>query len=206
MVLAVILAAFPQYTNRITSLAGIGGLEGTGTSAVDNSLLSRITETVAAGLVMLDHPVIGVGPAMFPAYYEPYANRVGLLVRNDVEREAHNLYLGIGAEIGIPGLVVFLIAGLSVVRALLKARRASIVRRPDLERLATPFLLALFTYYVTGMFLHLSFGRFFWLMLAVSTAAALITLREVASDQGAAVDQAATGRRAIAQRPVSQSV
>jgi hypothetical protein len=72
--------------------------------------------------------------------------------------------------------------------------------------LTTPFLLALFTYYVTGMFLHLSFGRFFWLMLAVSTAAALITLREVASDQGAAVDQAATGRRAIAQRPVSQSV
>ena len=41
---------------------------------------------------------------------------------------------------------------------LLAARRASIDRRPDLERLTTPFLLALMTYYVTGMFLHLSFG------------------------------------------------
>ena len=206
MVLAVILAAFPQYTNRITSLAGVGGIEGTPTSAVDNSLLSRVTETLAAGLVMLDHPVIGVGPAMFPAYYEPYANNIGLLVRNDAEREAHNLYFGVGAELGIPGLVVFLLVALSVVRMLRRARRTSIVRRPDLERLTTPFLLALLTYYVTGMFLHLSFGRFYWLMLAVATAAAVTTLRELASGDVATTEGNGTRRPALAHRPVSQSV
>lgn len=204
--LALILAAFPQYTNRLTSLAGIGGLEGGGTSAVDNSLLSRATETLAAAMVMVDHPVIGVGPAMFPAYYEPYANTVGILVRNDVEREAHNLYLGVGAELGIPGLIVFLLVGLSTVRMLLKARRASILRRPDLERLATPFLLALMTYYVTGMFLHLSFGRFYWLMLAVSTAAAIIALRETAASTDPAMPGTERGRPAVAHKPVSQSV
>ena len=203
--LAVILAAFPQYTNRITSLAGIGGLEGAGTSAVDNSLLSRVTETAAAGLVMLDHPVIGVGPAMFPVYYEPYANNIGLLVRNDAEREAHNLYLGVGAELGIPGLIVFLLIAFSVIRLLRRARRASIVRRPDLERLTTPFLLALLTYYTTGMFLHLSFGRFYWLMLAVATAAAVTTLREVASE-APTVEPSGMRRPALAHRPVSQSV
>jgi O-antigen ligase len=204
--LAVILAAFPQYTNRITSLAGVGGLEGAGTSAVDNSLLSRITETAAAGLVMLDHPVIGVGPAMFPTYYEPYANNVGILVRNDAEREAHNLYLGVGAELGIPGLVVFLLVAISVVQMLRRARRASIVRRPDLERLTTPFLLALLTYYVTGMFLHLSFGRFYWLMLAVATAAAVTTLREIASGDAPAAEPDGARRPALGHRPVSQSV
>ena len=41
------------------------------------------------------------------------------------------------------------------------------------------------------MFLHLSFARFYWLMLAVAGAAAIITLREIAAgdatdDQGAA--------------------
>jgi O-antigen ligase len=205
LTLGLILAAFPQYTNRITSLLGIGAPEGT-PAAVDNSLLSRITETAAAGLVMLDHPLIGVGPAMFPVYYEPYANTVGILVRDDAEREAHNLYLGVGAELGIPGLIVFLIVGLSVVRALMKARRASIVRRPDLERLTTPFLLALFTYYVTGMFLHLSFARFFWVVLAVATAAALITLREVASEQATNVRGEASARRLLPQRPLDQSV
>ena len=111
-VFAVILALFPQYTNRITSLAGVGGLETAGTSAVDNSLLSRVTESLAAAMVMVDHPVIGVGPAMFPIYYESYANAVGILVRNDAEREAHNLYLGVGAELGVAGLIVFLLVGL----------------------------------------------------------------------------------------------
>lgn len=204
---AVILAAFPQYTNRITSLAGVGGLDSAGSSAVDNSLLSRATETLSAALVMVDHPVIGVGPAMFPVYYEAYANTVGILVRNDAEREAHNLYFGIGAELGVPGLIVFLLVAYSVVRMLLAARRASIVKRPDLERLTTPFLLALMTYYVTGIFLHLSFARFYWLMLAVATAAAVVTLREMASaDEPVPSESQPTASRLRAQRPVNQSV
>jgi hypothetical protein len=45
------------------------------------------------------------------------------------------------------------------------------------------------------MFLHLSFARFYWLILAVAGAAAIITLREVAADE------AADG-----QEPASQSV
>lgn len=192
-VLGLIVVAFPQYGDRITSLAAAGGFGDEGTAAtVDNSLLSRATETLAAALVIVDHPVVGVGPDMFPINYEAYAQVVGILIRNDVARQAHNLYLGIGAELGIPGLVVFLvIAGLTV-RMILAARRVSITRRPDLERLATPFLLALMTYYVTGMFLHLSFGRFYWLMLAVAGAAAVITLRETAADK--ATDQGAANQ------------
>ena len=206
LVFAMILVAFPQYTNRITSLAGVGGIDTVGTSAVDNSLLSRATETLSAALVMVDHPVIGVGPGMFPVYYEAYANTVGILVRNDIERQAHNLYLGFGAELGVPGLIVFLLIAYSVVRMLLAARRASIVKRPDLERLTTPFLLALMTYYVTGMFLHLSFARFYWLMLAVATAAAVVTLREMASADEPAETETRQSPRPRAQRPVNQSV
>ena len=185
VVLVAILAVFPQYANRLTSLVAVSGLDSGAATAVDNSLLSRATETLAAALVIVDHPVVGVGPSMFSYYYEQYANVVGILVRNDVEREAHNLYLGIGAELGIPGLIAFLMVALLTVRSLLAARRASLVRRPDLERLTTPFLLALMTYYVTGMFLHLSFGRFYWIMLAVAGAAAIITLRETATSTAA---------------------
>jgi putative inorganic carbon (HCO3(-)) transporter len=180
LALALVFVAFPQYGTRVASLAEIGSLsDGAGTSSVDNSLLSRVTETAAAGLVMADHPLFGVGPDMFPYYYEPYAEVVGILVKNDAAREAHNLYLGVGAELGIVGLAVFLIIAFLTVRMLLRARRLSINARPDLERLTTPFLLALMTYYVTGIFLHLSFARFYWLMLAIAGAAAVITLREV---------------------------
>jgi O-antigen ligase len=190
LVLAVVFVAFPQYLTRLSSLGSIGGTA----SEVDTSLLSRATETLAAALVIVDHPVIGVGPDMFPIYYEQYAEVVGLLVRNDATREAHNLYLGVGAELGIVGLVVFLAIGVITARMLLAARRRSRWRRPDLERLATPFLLSMLAYYVTGMFLHLSFARFFWLILAVAGAAAVITLREMdAADETAAGEAATAG-------------
>ncbi len=193
VVLGLILVALPQYANRLTSLADQGGFGGSTSSAVtDTSLLSRATETLAAALVIVDHPVLGVGPDMFPVYYEEYAQVVGILIRNDAAREAHNLYLGIGAELGIPGLIVFLIIAVLTIRMILAARRASLIRRPDLERLTTPYLLALLTYYVTGLFLHLSFARYYWLMLAVAGAAAIITLRETAADE--ASDQGAVSQ------------
>lgn len=181
LALGVVLAAFPQYALRISSIAQLGALadEDVSRSEVSGVILSRATETLAAALVIVDHPVIGVGPDMFPIYYEAYADKVGLLVKEGATREAHNLYLGVGAEVGIVGLGLFLFVGWQTVSMIRTARRRSLLRRPDLETLVTPFALALLTYYVTGMFLHLSFGRFYWLMLAVAGAAAVVVLREV---------------------------
>jgi hypothetical protein len=76
LVLAVIVVSFPQYFDRVTSLVAGFGSEAPA-SEVDNSLLSRATESLAAALVMVDHPIIGVGPGMFPVFYEEYANVVG---------------------------------------------------------------------------------------------------------------------------------
>jgi len=186
LVLVLVLIAFPQYGARVASLASVASVGAdSGTGSVDTSLLSRVTETLSAGLVMVDHPILGVGPDMFPFYYQQYAEVVGILVRNGAAREAHNLYLGVGAELGVTGLAVFLLIAYLTIRMLLVARRRALVRRPDLERLTTPYLLALLTYYVTGMFLHISFIRFYWLMLAVAAAAAVISLRESADDAAA---------------------
>jgi O-antigen ligase len=194
--LALVFVSFPAYWTRVSTLAAVGSLtEGGGTGAVDGSVLSRATETLSAALVMVDHPLIGVGPGLFPTYYEEYAKVVGIRIKDDATREAHNLYLGLGAELGVTGLILFLIVAFVTVRMILVARRRSIDRRPDLERLTTPFALSIMTYHVTGMFLHLSFARFYWLMLAVAGAAAVITLREMdaadAADTAAARSQGA---------------
>ena len=188
LALVVLFTAFPQYWNRVASLEELTSLFGqdTGTAQVSNVFLSRATETLAAALAIVDHPLVGVGPDMFPIYYEEYAREVGLLVHLGRTREAHNLFMGLGADIGLLGLGAFLIVALLTFRLIVVARRRSIVRRPDLERLTTPFGLSLMTYFVTGMFLHLSFARFYWLMLAVAGAAALITLREMAREDAAA--------------------
>jgi hypothetical protein len=44
-------------------------------------------------------------------------------------------------------------------------------RYPDLGNLATAFLLSIILYLVTGFFLHLSYSRYFWLLMALSGAA-----------------------------------
>jgi putative inorganic carbon (hco3(-)) transporter len=180
LALAVVLAVFPQYLTRVASLGSLGSLSSGNVvgSELDGAVLSRATETLAAALVIVDHPVLGVGPDLFPVHYERYAEIVGILVKNDAAREAHNLYLGVGAELGLVGLVIFVLIAVVTARMLLRARSATRLQRPDLERLATPFLLAIMTYHVTGLFLHLSFGRFYWLLLAVAAAAAIVTLRE----------------------------
>jgi putative inorganic carbon (HCO3(-)) transporter len=192
--LALVLAAFPQYALRISSLAQVGALADADASRaeVGGALLSRATETLAAALVIVDHPVIGVGPNMFPIHYEEYADVVGILVKEGATREAHNLYLGLGAEVGLLGLGIFLLIGWQTIKMIRMARRRAIHRRPDLERLATPFALSLMTYYVTGMFLHLSFGRFYWLILALAGAAAVVVLQELGGEDDDAEDLVAS--------------
>lgn len=143
----------------------------------DNSVLSRATENLAALLVFVDHPMLGVGPGQFPVYYREYASRVGLLTKAE-DREAHNLYLGIAAEVGLLGSVAFLGGVFVTLRALARARRRWLTHRPDLALTATGFSLALMTYLTTGIFLHLSYARYFWLMLALAGAAAFVALHE----------------------------
>jgi hypothetical protein len=50
--------------------------------------------------------------------------------------------------------------------------------------MATAFSLSVVTYMTTGIFLHLSYARYFWLIMALAGAAALIALREPDPDDG----------------------
>ena len=61
---------------------------------------------------------------------------------------------------------------------LAKARRRWIGRRTDLANMVTAFSLSVVTYMTTGIFLHLSYARYFWLIMALAGAAAYMALRE----------------------------
>lgn len=174
----VLLVAVPAYGSRLGSIVDLtSGLSGDTTGgSPDGAVLSRATEGIAALLVFADHPLIGVGPGRFPSYYRLYADDVGILTKNE-DRQAHDLYLHIAAETGILGLVAFLgILGLTI-RDLIRVRRRWLASRPDIAAMATGLLLAVVTYMTTGLFLHLSYARYFWLMLAVAGAAAYLGMR-----------------------------
>jgi O-antigen ligase len=197
LVIAGLLIAVPQYADRLSTLYAVVGAvtESESAIAADNSVLSRATENLAALNVFSDHPVIGVGPGQFSSYYREYADDIAISVRAE-DRQAHNLYLSTAAETGILGLVCFLAILFITLWQLALARRRWLGRRPDLTNMVTGFGLAVVTYMITGIFLHLSFIRYFWLVLALAGAAALMALREPDADGDDAIREAAAGRGA----------
>ena len=165
---------FPQYGLRLTTLdvfAGLGSSEsGPALAGADNSLRDRTSLMLSALMVFRDHPVIGVGPGMVKYYTQSAAREIGISsVTGDYQ--AHNLFLGIAADAGLLGLICFLLILFIPLRDLARARKYWMVSRPDLSYLATAFFQALVAYIVTGFFLHLSYYRFFYLMLALAVVA-----------------------------------
>ncbi len=168
----VLVLATPGYGDRLLSLQAVTGataLQGSN-AAADNAVRGRTTEVLAALLAFADHPVLGVGPGVFPSVYPQYAQQVGIRPRLQ-EREAHNLFAGTAAETGVFGLVTFVMILLTVLTGLAEAvRRWQPVDRGR-QVLAQGFFAAILVYIYSGMFLHLSYVRYFWLLVALAAAA-----------------------------------
>lgn len=203
VVLVAVVAAVPQYRTRLSTLTAVSDLasEDDGARGVDTSIASRATENMAAFLAFAEHPLLGVGPGLFGSVYGDYAERVQGDVRNvkASPREAHNLYLGVAAENGVPGLVC--LAGVFAVtlRELARARRRCLARAPDLAALASGFLIAIVAYMASAVFLHFAFIRYFWLLMALAAATARIAQRTVDPEEPA--PRSATDLPAVASAP-----
>lgn len=183
LIVAAVMLALPQYAVRLVTIPSATDLlsEETTTSEVDGAIRGRATAMLAAALVFADNPIVGVGPGQFQYYSADYGNRLGLRILEG-NRESHSLYLDVAANYGILGLVFFLAMVLVPIRVILKARHKLAGRRPSLNNLAIGFAFALLAYLATGIFLHLSYVRYFWLVLALADTAALIA-RRAASDE-----------------------
>jgi hypothetical protein len=190
--LYLLVSALPQYGARLTSLQDLAGMfSDTGEVDVadgDGATLSRLTEMGAAFYVFLDHPVLGVGPGLFPNYYQEYSELVGLRLKNS-DRQAHNLYLSIAAETGLLGIACFMYIVYITMRNLARARKRWMAERPEIANMATAYMLSIVTYLTTGLFLHFAFIRYFWLIMALAGAVMYIATRqeqamtEVANDE-----------------------
>ncbi|MEW4565559.1 O-antigen ligase family protein [Bremerella sp. JC770] len=175
MVAVLFVAMMPAYRERITSLLAASQLMSSTQSSqeVDGSLRSRATIMMAAANVIAENPILGVGQGMFPSYAREYGNKSGYSVLEG-NWEAHNLYLGIGADSGLLGLSCFLGAiGVVMVR-LHRIRRRLLATDPAIALVATAMVFTLLIYLTSGMFLHFSYVRYFWLLFALASATATI--------------------------------
>ena len=124
---------------------------------------------------MLEHPILGVGPNNFSraeGTLSPLAERqrFGIGVRWSAP---HNSYLQVGAELGIPGLILF--AGM-IASALAALRRSGRTRDPDTVAPAAPADLtqaitaALIGFLVGAFFLSLAYLEILYTLIALATA------------------------------------
>ncbi len=172
-----LLLVLPQYLVRLGSVAEVFHAVTGGSVALQNAegaVRGRLTEMGAAVLIFRDHPVLGVGPGMFGRFSQEYGQIVGLRSLES-GRQAHSLLLDIAAEHGLLGLAAF--GGmLAVLLGRLYRLRTSALARHDLQgvRYSTCMLLVLLLYLSTGLFLHLSYIRYFWLLIALADAVVFV--------------------------------
>jgi O-antigen ligase len=164
----------PSVWSRMLSLERLEGLfkhPPAAAKAPDSSAVRRYVLNVAAWHVFLDHPMLGVGPGEFAEHYSTvYGNRVGLVEQRKNYR-GHNLYLETLAETGAIGLMCLLSVLFVIMRGLWKTRSLLKTRHLDLANAAGAFFLSLSAYLISAIFAHLSYQRYFWLLVALSSAA-----------------------------------
>ncbi len=185
MLLVAVVA--PGYVLRMSSIRGVEQLFAPDSAVdADGATRGRMTEMLSALMVFLDYPVLGVGPGQYAPYYSiDYQANPDIAFRNIQEsRRAHSLYLEVAAELGAVGLGTLLAIVYMVSRRLWRVRRECMERHPRLAHFATGFWFSLVAYMGTAMFLHLSYQRYFWMILALSAAAVRVLEQEIRHDAG----------------------
>jgi O-antigen ligase len=173
VVLTVVIGlVVPDYVTRLRSLEGVTALSSSDSSQrPDGAIVGRRTENLAAWNTFLDHPIVGVGPGVyFKEYSREYANRLGLRYLQS-ERRGHSLYLELAADTGLIGLGAFLVMVGTPMVLLYRSARRWRKRDPERALLASSLLFALFAYLACAVFLHLSYQRYFWAVLALASSA-----------------------------------
>lgn len=179
----VAILTIPTLAERLATLGDVVGGPGG-----DASASGRISEVGAAWDVFATHPLLGVGPGQFPLYYQRYVALTGGSIHSgEGARNAHNIVLGIAADVGLVGLAAFACLVAAVVAGLVRVRR-----HPGLRGVATAALVSISFYLGCSAFLHLAYARYLWLYLALST-----TVIGLATGQSAAEGWATGQERSV---------
>jgi O-antigen ligase len=130
----------------------------------------------AALRMLADHPVTGVGPAGFPGEYLTYSGFAELTERTPV---THEMYLEVGAELGTPGLLIFLtLITLAFVGTELSIRRLQSAHSPQDTKLrlaAYSTQGSLLAVCVASAFLSEEYYMPLWAALAIAASLELRT-------------------------------
>ena len=190
LVLPVLPDTFWQRMNTITAPSEV--------SDDDVSALGRLHFWKVAVDMAADRPLLGVGYNSFNKTYDRYDDQDGAFGRG---RSVHSAWFGLLAEVGLPGLLLFLAQLVLGFRACWRARTASRLgpEHANLAHFAFGLEGGLLAFVVGGTFLPFQYTEMVWHFFALT-----IALDVIARDALASAEEQRTAelRRGRSERPL----
>ena len=159
----------PGVGSRLLTLSAVGA---DGLAVADPSLEGRVAAQRVALEMVVDHPVLGIGPGNFLGLTPEYLQQLAI---DSVPLAPHNQYLEATAEGGVVGLAAWLL--LLGVAAFTAARARTLARAggPAVDReapvaMSNAVLAAFAGWAVASVFLHLATFRTFLFVAALAAA------------------------------------
>lgn len=117
--------------------------------------------------ITFSHPLLGIGPGMFPVYTDALAKQAGR--RRGEWQPTHNLYTQISSECGIPALILYLLGVGGTISGLRRVRRSrERFTNADAMRQAAGYLLmALYGLLAAGLFLSIAYTTAIYVIAAL---------------------------------------
>jgi hypothetical protein len=132
------------------------------------SAQERWGDMAAAVEYMVFNPVVGAGLGM------------DMLALNEVRgpawKEVHNVYLQYGVDLGIPGLVLFVLLLRGALRCARRAQLAGASRMPELFHLAEGIRISLIAFAVAAFFHPVGYHFYFYYFAGLAVAAGSIAM------------------------------
>ena len=166
--------ATPIQVNRVTQIEGGSGRE----------------DIWKVGWRMVEaHPINGVGTGQFQTSSKHFLIEPGAIQRSDLiidqPKVAHNIYLQELSELGIVGLIPFLIIlGFPLVCALRAARIFGEKGDPGLELMSRAVVVALIGILAADFFASEQFSKQLWLLLGMGPALLAMARRSSGGEEG----------------------
>jgi putative inorganic carbon (hco3(-)) transporter len=173
---ALILPVLPQqFWDRMSTITGPG-------DAKDDSRQSRLHFWQVAIVMANDRPLIGVGHSGYPKAYNRYDWTEGKFRTN---RAVHSAWFGVLAELGYPGLLLFILIIFGSLRACRRVRLAA--KRGELSgplgAYAIAFETSLVAFVVGGSFVSFHYCEMLWHYFALTIALERVAVREMAAQR-----------------------
>lgn len=174
--------------DRLGSVAGITqGEEAVGTLDEEGSAEQRWQIWKTAGMIIQDHPLFGVGWGAYPEANAVYAGWSGPESTNRGKRDTHSTYLNVLAELGWPGLLLFIGMVAAVVVPTERVRRQLQALYPARSAQMRLLELGLLAFLLAGVFGSYSRLSFLYLHMASLWAVADVLRQNAKRGRTAAV-------------------